>query len=145
MVQDDVLFYDRQNVREYLEQILWPTDPAGLISLYCSSAYTQPGSAWHRLEGRWVWGALAFIFPRELARRFIADPWVLSHRWADPTSGLVAIDVLIGIWAERCAIPVWYPCPSLTQHIGAVSSLWSSHRLDGHRLADRFMGDIEAG
>jgi hypothetical protein len=143
MVQDDVLFYDRQDLREYLERILWHSDPPGLVSLYCSSAYTRPGRGWHRLEEPWVWGALAFIFPRELARKFIADPWVLAHRWSHPQSGLVAIDVMIGAWADRFEISVYFPSPSLAQHIGAVSTLWISHRLDGHRLADRFLADEE--
>ncbi len=142
MLQDDVLLYDRQDLRAYLERILWPTPAPCLVSLFCSSAYTQPGSAWHRLEEPWVWGAQTFIFPRELARKFVADPWVLAHRWSDPVMGLVAIDILIGVWADRFGIPVWYPSPSLAQHIGDVSVLWRSHILEGPRLADRFLADV---
>ncbi|MDG3003620.1 hypothetical protein [Paludisphaera mucosa] len=145
MLQDDVLLYDRQDLREYLETMLWPSDPPGLISLYCSSVYTRPGAAWHELEEAWVWGALAFIFPRDLARRFVADPWVLAHRWSASGHGLVAIDVLIGAWADRHRFPVHFPCPSLAQHIGAVSTLWGSHTLDERRMADRFLGDLEPG
>jgi hypothetical protein len=51
MVQDDALFYDREDLREYLEAALWPDGPVGAVSLYCPMAYTQPRSGWHRHEG----------------------------------------------------------------------------------------------
>src|SRR5262249_39891830 len=41
LVQDDVILYDREDLRRYLEQTLWPADPTGAISLFCSSKYTQ--------------------------------------------------------------------------------------------------------
>jgi hypothetical protein len=143
MVQDDVIFYDRQNLRAYLEDVLWPTDPPGLISLYCSSVYTRPESGWFRLEQPWVWGALAFIFPSALARAFVADYRVLSHRWSHPTRGLRAIDILIGAWADFHRTPVYYPCPSLAQHIGDTSTLSTSFQAEGNRVADRFLPDVE--
>jgi hypothetical protein len=143
MVQDDVVFYDRQDLRAYLEDVLWPTDPPGVISLYCSAAYTRPDSGWFSPPERWVWGALAFIFPKELARAFVADPHVLAHRWSHPTHGLRAIDGLIGGWTEYHRIPVHYPCPSLAQHIGDASTLWTALESEGVRLADRFLLDVE--
>ncbi len=56
MVQDDVLFYDRQDLRAYLERSLWPTDPPGIVSLYCSAAYSRDEPGWHAFDGVWVWG-----------------------------------------------------------------------------------------
>jgi hypothetical protein len=143
MVEDDVIFYDRQDLREHLEGVLWPSDPPGLISLYCSSVYSRPDPGWYQKEGRWRWGSQVFIFPRELARAFVADPLILSHRWSHPIHGLYGVDVLIGAWAELNGIPVHYPCPSLAQHIGDTSTLWESLRLQGDRLADRFLLDVE--
>ncbi len=55
MVQDDVLFYDRQDLRAYLEATLWPTDPPGLVSLYCSAGYSREGAGWHQLDEPWSW------------------------------------------------------------------------------------------
>ena len=83
MVEDDVIFYDRQNLREHLEQVLWPSDPPGVISLYCSSVDSRAEAGWHQKEGRWQWGALAFIFPAPtrlgLGRRPVGlEPRVLS-------------------------------------------------------------------
>jgi len=138
MAQDDAVFYGRQDVRAYLEQILWPGDRPGLVSLYCSSAYTQPAAGWHLHQGRWVWGAVAFIFPRELAKQFITDPTVFEHRWCDPKLGLADIDAVIGRWAERLGISIHFSTPSLAQHVGDVSSLWHGERATGHRRADHF-------
>ena len=142
LVQDDVIFYDRQNLRAHLEQVLWPADQLGLVSLYCSKAYTRRKSGWHKKKGRWVWGALAFIFPRELAKRFVCDPMVLDHRWRGPKTGLVVIDLVIGDWASRHRVPIYYPCPSLAQHIGDTSTIWPHERAAGIRRAARFAGDM---
>jgi len=143
LVQDDAIFYDRQNLRAHLEQVLWPADPVGLVSLYCSKAYTQRKPGWHKKKGRWAWGALAFVFPRELAKRFVCDPIVLDHRWSGPKSGLVIIDFVIGAWAARHNVAIYYPCPSLVQHIGDTSTLWPHERAANIRRADRFAGEME--
>jgi hypothetical protein len=143
MVQDDALFYDRQDLRSYLEQVLWLSDPPGLVSLYCSAAYTRPVHGWHRLESRWVWGALAFIFPAQLARRFVSDPEVFDHRRGAPPGERAYIDTLIGNWAERHGVPIYFPTPSLVQHIGDASTLWGVEQAHGPRRADRFLGDLD--
>jgi hypothetical protein len=138
MAQDDAIFYGRQDVRAYLEQVLWPGDRPGLVSLYCSSAYTRPVAGWHLHRGLWVWGAVAFIFPRELAKQFITDPTVFEHRWSDREHGLAGIDAVIGDWAERLGVSIHYSTPSLVQHAGDVSSLWHGERATGRRHADQF-------
>lgn len=140
MVQDDAQFYDRENVREYLESILWPAETQGIISLYCSAAYTRETPGWTVADERWEWGALAFVFPAEFARRFVCDPDVIQHRWTD--RGLRFIDDVIGEWAERNAIPIWYPSPSLVQHIGDTSTVWPGVPAEGYRRADSFAGDL---
>jgi hypothetical protein len=144
LLQDDAVLFDRVDLREYLETVLWPGDRPGIVSLFCSQAYnrTQPG--WHALAEPWVWGALAFVFPRELAIEFVIDPAVVSHRWTGIRDGRVQIDVLVGRWAASRGCPVWYPNPSLAQHVGNTSSLWQDARAAGLRKADWFAGDLEA-
>jgi hypothetical protein len=142
LVEDDVIFFDRQDLRAYLEDVLWPADPCGAVSLYCSSVYTQPEPGWHEFAGEWVWGALAFIFPRESVRQLIGDPGVLAHR-TRREEGLEDTDALIGRWSHRRGLPIHYPTPSLVQHIGDTSSLWPAMRALGFRRADRFAGDAE--
>ena len=64
LVQDDVYFAADLQVREYLERILWPGSRAGVVSLFCSRAYTQSQPGWYRFDGVWHWGDLAFVFSR---------------------------------------------------------------------------------
>jgi hypothetical protein len=142
MVQDDAFFYDKDDLRVYLEQVLWPVWPLGAVSLYCPMVYTQPSAGWHTRTGVWVYGALAFVFPRESAKRLIADLRVLEHRWSRRNLGLANIDLVIGHWARRCGVPIVHATPSLVQHIGDTSTLWSRARALGSRKADRFAGDV---
>jgi hypothetical protein len=142
LIQDDALLYGHSGLRAYLEQrVLWPGPEPGIVSLFCSRCYTQPVHGWQRFEGNWVWCALAFIFSNNAAKRFLADRSVVEHRCAAGTDGLTKIDILIGAWAHERRVPIYYPTPSLVQHIGQVSTLWPLARAVGARRADRFAGD----
>ena len=143
VVEDDVLYYDRQNLREYLEGSLWPGASPGLVSLYCPARYTRQGAGWHCREAMWTTGALAFVFPAALARRFVTDAQVFEHRWKGPAGGLAGVSVAIGSWAFRTGVPIHYPSPSLAQHIGDRSTVWPANRAEGNRRADRFLGDLD--
>lgn len=141
VVQDDVILYDREDLREYVEGIRWPAD-MGVVSLYCSSVYTQEDSGWYPFQGSWVWGAQALVFPRESVKRIVTDAEVLEHRWVGKRGGRANIDTLIGKWAVRNGLHVYFPTPSLAQHIGETSTLWPMARVAGRRRADRFPGDV---
>lgn len=138
VVQDDAVFYDRVYLKDCLDQVLWLADPPGLVSLYCSSAYTMTQSGWHRCAERWNWGALAIVFPRALAVRFLTDEQALEHRWQP--YGDRYIDDVIGDFCIRHDIPIHYPCPSLVQHIGESSTLWPGVTATGYRRASQFAG-----
>ena len=141
IVQDDACCYDRENLREYLDQWLWPSDPPGLVSLYCSSAYTSEQTGWQPMAGAWIWGALAFVFPRERAIQFVTDREVIAHRWT--AGGLRLIDEVIGKWAQREGVPIHFPTPSLVQHLGTTSTIWPGLPSAGYRRADWFAGNAE--
>jgi hypothetical protein len=145
IVQDDALFFENAGLRPYLETILWPDGGPGVASLFCSKAYDRPGRGWHRFDGHWVWCALAFIFSLEAAQRFLADPGVVSHRWDRSRDPLTGIDWRIGEWALATGTPIYYPCPSLVQHIGHSSTLWPGERIFNYRRASRFAGDDAGG
>jgi hypothetical protein len=134
ILQDDALLIQNPGLRANLEQVLWPGDRPGIVSLYCARPYTQASPGWYALPMQWMWGALAFIFPADVARRFLADPEVLAHRGLGP-EGLSGIDLLVGRFAHRNDLPVYFPTPSLVQHIGHVSSLWENARVSGSRRA----------
>lgn len=142
LVQDDTLFYDDPGLQSYLERMLWPGRRPGIVSLFCSRAYTRPRAGWYRFHGAWVWCALAFIFSRSAAQKFVGNPNVVRHRWTRRNQGLANIDLVIGRFAKRNRIPLYYPTPSLVQHIGHVSSLWRENlRTFGNRRASWFAGD----
>src|SRR5204862_235180 len=79
--------------------------------------YNAPQFGWHRYPGAWVWGAQALVFSRDAAQRYLRDRHVCQHRWRSAGDGLSQIDVLIGWWARRRRVPVWFPTPSLIQHV----------------------------
>lgn len=145
LVEDDARFYDREVLREYLEQMLWPDARPCLVSLYCPSIYSTPDFGWRPLRSRWTCGAQAFIFPRRVAQEFLLDPSVCGHcwgRWLLERGVPGNTDIVIGLWALRRRIPVWYPTPSLVQHIGATSTLGLNLRLNGERQADSWAGSL---
>lgn len=138
MIQDDALWPSHLPVRDYLEQIRWPEDDRFIISPYCCADYTEAKPGWHEFRDTWVYGAVALIFSRTAAEEFLADPIVIERCRHEYQAG---IDVVIGDWAKRRNIRVIFPTPSLVQHIGDVSTLWSTARAVGLRRATRFVGD----
>lgn len=138
MIQDDALWPSHLPVRDYLEQIRWPEDHRFVISPYCCADYTEEKAGWHEFRETWVYGAVALIFSRTAAEDFLADPIVIERCRHDYQAG---IDVVIGDWAKRQNIRVIFPTPSLVQHIGDISTLWSKARAVGLRRATRFVGD----
>ena len=140
IVQDDAVFYDRVDLRDKLDSLLWLSDPPGIVSLYCSSAYERENAGWYQSDEEWNWGAVAFVFPRERAVQFLSDPQVLEHRWS--SRGEKFIDEVIGKWAERNQVPIHFPSPSLVQHIGDSSTLWPNVPAAGYRRAGQFAGDL---
>lgn len=144
LVQDDALFSDLPGVRQHLERVFWPGERPGIASLFCSRAYTLPRAGWHQFTGTWRWCALAFVFSRAAAQRFLADMEVVRHRWSRHRNGLADISWRIGKWARSAGVPVYYPTPSIVQHIGDVSTLWQGARIFGNRRASWFASMMSA-
>lgn len=145
LAEDDARFYDAEVLREYLEQMLWPARRPCIVSLYCSSAISARGFGWQPLPVRWDWGSLAFIFPPRVAQDFLLDRSVCDHRWGrwqEEGGGLAGTDIVIGAWAMRKRIPIWYAVPSLVQHVGATSTLGLELQATGARRADRWAGSF---
>jgi hypothetical protein len=142
MVQDDVLFPGVPAIRGYVETMPWPSQAPALVSLYCSAHYTAVEPGWCAWTSIWEYGALAFVFPRELAEAFLSDQGVRGYG-ARPTAwGTGGIDTIIGQWAGRSGVTIYRPTPSLVQHIGDVSALWPTSRAVGLRTAALYLGDL---
>src|SRR5262249_49370830 len=114
----------------------------GIVSMFCSRAYTASRPGWRQLEEALVWGGQALIFSREVALSLLADQQVLRHRLRPGNDGLAHIDWLIRESALRERVPVHRPTPSLAQHIGHVSPLWEGVHAAGNRRADQFAGTL---
>jgi hypothetical protein len=140
IAQDDALFAADLDIRAYLERILWPGKRPWVVSLFCPRPYTKPRPGWYAFPDVWVWGAQAFVFSREAGQSFLADLDVVCHRWTRARSPLADIDWRIGQWAAQRRQPIYYPTPSLVQHVGEVSSLWKGLRVRGYRRASWFAG-----
>lgn len=141
LVQDDAYWPGSLPVREYLEQALWPGDVPGLVSGWCCTDDTCDVAGWHHRKTPWKFGAVVFIFSRDAAERFVHDSAMKTacdSRTDNPSGGL---SMLIGDWAARCEVPVYFPTPSLVQHLGDVSTIWEHSRAVGVRRASRFLGD----
>ena len=148
MVQDDVLWPNAPQLSQYLAEMLWPSAAKGIVSLYTSVDDESPQDGWSIHPDRWKYGALAFIFPRTIARRLTSDPWIRRHGWGGPVSssdraGVAGVDSAIGHWAVRRGISIWHPTPSVVQHFGHVSAIWKSARAVGLRRAGRWLGSVE--
>jgi hypothetical protein len=144
IAQDDTLFYDRESLVDYLEEVLWPGGTPGLVSLYCGPADCGSRPGWQRKDDSRNSGPLATIFPRELAKAFIADAGVFEHRWSPDPALATSVDDVVSHWARDRGYPLWLPTPSLVQHIGDTSTLWPRARALGHRRASQVAGE-EAG
>ncbi|HUT94803.1 MAG TPA: hypothetical protein VMY37_35425 [Thermoguttaceae bacterium] len=142
IVQDDAVLFDRESVREYLKEVLWPGRSSVLVSLYCSQLDSLPDPGWHSREGGWISGAHAFVFPPQLAKAFVMDRPVFDHRWTPGPSRASCLDDLIGEWATGRGVDVWFPTPSLAQHVGDASTLWPAARAIEGRRAEPFAGDL---
>jgi hypothetical protein len=85
---------------------------------------------------------VALVFPRQIAIDLLVSESVLSHRWSNHEGGLAGIPDVIENWATSRAIPLYFPTPSLVQHIGAASTIWmGSYELTPSRYAACFAGD----
>jgi hypothetical protein len=142
MLQDDVMPYDRESLRSYLEEVLWPGERPGLISLFYTGHNLEAG--WHLAANEWDWGAQGFILNPEMARNLVNDAKLWRACLAAAADEHLPIPELIGEWTRRTGVDVWYATPSLTQHIGNTSTIWMDAAIAEGRRARWFSGAIDA-
>jgi hypothetical protein len=140
MLQDDVIFHEREPVRDYLERALWPGRRPSVVSLFYTGFDLLTG--WRSSPPlEWHWGAQGLVFPPAVARALVADADLLASCVAATTH--VPIPELLSRWMATCGLSSWYPTPSLTQHIGATSTVWMNAGLVSGRRAPWFSGNID--
>ena len=146
VVQDDVIF--APDLRRFLEHDLWPAQDCGVVSLYSpqKAGYEDDGPVGCRqVNGRWLIGACAYLFPRVVAEELVRLP--LAREWRGRARGQSqtavdrkAIDTFVGHALEQMQRSVWYYNPSLAQHISPVSTLGHGGAT-GIRRSARFQGE----
>lgn len=140
--QDDVLL--AEGLRAYLEGTLWPSASVGVVSVYCPGHVSvgMPSGFHVDTKGWQTWGALAYVFSNPSVRAFLSDPIVLNHSHHGPDRGRRNIDSLVGAWCERRERPYFVHVPSLAQHIGETTTVWSRDGCDNRRRASQFIRQI---
>jgi len=141
LVQDDVLLADRESLKAYLEQVLWPGNELGIVSLFSPEYRMHPG--WHSGPPSPWFSAQALLLPNSIARLLLCDADV-SRRCLEAAGGHhIPIPTVLADWASRRSIPIHQPSPSLVQHIGNTSTLWGPAILSRSRRATWFAGAID--
>lgn len=113
--------------------------PDGIVSLYCCAGSTPGNDGWWKLSDddlpRKAMGALAYVFSRTLAERFVKSV---------PKPGHAKIDLRVGRWCKENRIDYWQPNPSLCQHLGHCSAIEPGAQwLDQFRYAgDNWIRDM---
>jgi hypothetical protein len=142
MCQDDALF--AEGSRHYLEEHLWPAADVGVVSVYTPTHWSrgQPRGFHVERHGWASWGALAYIFPNKSLRSLIVHPLLIEHRRLGPAAGMRNIDSVVGAWCQAADLPYFVHVPSLVQHIGEISTIWTCASASGGRRASDFVERI---
>lgn len=119
VVQDDAVFVE--GAKRYAEDFLSKNNGA-VLSLYCSAKYSDRKSTFDFDGGDKFVGAVALLFPREIAERLLSSGLGWSHRLRRHR-GNDWIDGAIGGWCERHRVPLRILVPGLCQHVGFTSTL----------------------
>jgi len=166
MCEDDVVMC--KGVRSYLDYALPQIGTFASLSLYTSSKYykTNRARCFHNeCRGKNTWGTVTVIMSHASVLRFFSDQEVQRHRffdifevkqdyWNNKASygmgrtsvvdcvGNTLKDAVIGQWAERLSLPIYYHSPALAEHIGVVSNLTDDDSTpENGRMTKDFVGE----
>jgi glycosyltransferase involved in cell wall biosynthesis len=137
--QDDVEV--ARGLRAWCDGQFWPCG-AGLLSLYTCGALHAREVGWRVLDlgMHHTFGALAFVFRRDILKEFLTDGRLLELREAGFRAG---DDGVVGEWAARRRIGIAYHTPSLVGHIGAVSTVDAAgHGISGPLTTTRAVPSV---
>tara|TARA_R110000824_G_scaffold211640_15_gene397588 strand:+ start:71 stop:868 length:798 start_codon:yes stop_codon:yes gene_type:complete len=135
LIQDDVVFC--KGLRKFMEDTLWPSEDTGVCSVFVPSHYTRNMPGWYKTNrGFKLWMAQTFFFTPEAARSCVN--YEFCKKWDKEKQ----IDNVVGRWANETKQYPYYFSPSLAQHVGNTSTIWSKgNRAAGKRAASDFVGE----
>ncbi len=134
--QDDIVA--AIGLRQWCEEQFWPLGN-GIVSLFTPKIHAMNTSGWRVISPgvQRVCGAQAIVFRKDILQLFLSDPHVLRELQLRSFSD----DAVIGGWLQRTGQGIAYHTPSLVQHVGEISSIYSA--VDGRNFADA-VDDIKA-
>ena len=110
------------DLREFLEQCLWPSEKVGVVSLYTYRENHRDETGWHAANN--PWGACAYVFTPLSARKLVAETSMTS----------AAVDRRVRRYFKQAALDYLCHSPALVQHVGKTSTLHNMG-LNSHRRA----------
>ena len=143
LCQDDIVCC--AGLRQSLQHSLWPESATGFVSLYCGMLQPRRENCqgFVKLQpGETLYGALAVAFPAASARALLLHPIFQRHRASQ--NGLYGIDTVLGQWSIESGLPGFVHVPSLVDHIGHTSAIFSTIRDGPERRCDNFVGQETA-
>jgi len=139
IIEDDVLF--SKNIREYLEAELWPSvEDHGCICSIFTPTYYSSDERWHiEKRGSRTWMSQCRIYHPLSAKKLVADldnDARLQNKWRQN-------DTVVGTWAAKNNVDIWFHSPSLTQHMAPKNTSYEANRPMDYRigLARDFIGE----
>jgi glycosyltransferase involved in cell wall biosynthesis len=132
--QDDIEV--AAGLKSWCEAELFPFD-CGLVSLFTPRVHSDVRPGWRVLSpgAARIWGGQALAFRRDWLEQFLSDPHVI---W-EIRAGKDSDDAVASGWAKRRGLGIAYHTPSLVQHVGRVSSIWTGspdRRIVAHAVTD---------
>jgi len=143
--EDDVIF-SANAVADAVGFAAAQSRPLGFVSLYTSGRYSRltagkPPARFQPLRVPRLWGACAWLFPRESLQRILDHP--LCRNWAGTTPGASqadGVDIAVGKILLNLQLPAYFATPSLAQHTGEHSAVGNNQGLTAGRTASDFVG-----
>lgn len=154
MAEDDGVIC--RGAKYYLDEQLPKLGEFATASPYCPNKHRRNNFIGFHNEciGWLTWSTLTVIMPRESVIRFFSDPDVQRHRFehifpvpeneipwgveVEPKNSVK--DAVLGLWAKKNNLPMYYHSPSLVQHMGLTSTLTHRPTTDAN-LAEDFVGE----
>lgn len=165
MLEDDALVC--KGARKYLEYALPNLGDFASLSLYTPSKYYKKRRRrlfHNECRGKDTWSTVTVIMSHASVLRFFSDVDVQKHRffdifqvkegyWNNKASygagrtsvtdcvGNTVKDAVIGQWAEKLKLPIYYHTPALAEHIGDFSTLTDDNSTpENGRMSRDFVG-----
>jgi hypothetical protein len=166
MAEDDALVC--RGAKQYLEATLPHLGDFASVSIYTPAKYQNKSRGFFNCcTGMETWSTVTVIMSHASVWRFFSDPDVQKHRFEDifkvktewwlktplasygqgytsviDTVGNTVKDAVLGKWALKNELPIYYHTPALAEHIGYYSTLTDDvAEVENSRMTADFVGE----